>query len=415
MSRFRECPPVVVDVDATVGIEAAPLVQQADPAANTLVGSPDRYSPIGALAQLKKTPQQLQSLLEDGHGSPACPRTRLAVHNFYEQQNELIDQLLETQAIHRGQYTNDGELEDAQVRRAMNASFASNCVLLAVRLGIAFISGSLSLLVATLDAVLDVVSSAIMYYTSWQAKRENKYKASRRGALGVWVVWYPVGKERMEPLGIIVFSVIMGTAAFTAIMESVKSLVSSHEEGTKDMPMMGWVVGGTVGVVVMKLCLFLYCRNSRNPAVQAFALDHLNDVLVNAVGLGGALLGAHVADYLDAVVAITLSLWMVWAWGQQARQHILNLVGRAPPPSLLQKMTYLTYYHDPRITHIDTVRAFSFGHKYIAEVDIVLPEDMPLGEAHDIGESLQFKLEMLPEVARAYVHLDHEYAHIPEH
>lgn len=38
----------------------------------------------------------------------------------------------------------------------------------------------------------------------------------------------------------------------------------------------------------MKLALFLYCRGSGSPAVQAFALDHLNDVVVNGVGLGGA-------------------------------------------------------------------------------------------------------------------------------
>jgi hypothetical protein len=49
--------------------------------------------------------------------------------------------------------------EEAQVRRALNLSFASNLVLLVVRVAIAAISGSLSLVVATLDAVLDVVSS----------------------------------------------------------------------------------------------------------------------------------------------------------------------------------------------------------------------------------------------------------------
>lgn len=45
------------------------------------------------------------------------------------------------------------------MRRALNASFASNVVLLAVRVAIAAISGSLSLAVATLDAILDVISS----------------------------------------------------------------------------------------------------------------------------------------------------------------------------------------------------------------------------------------------------------------
>ena len=33
-------------------------------------------------------------------------------------------------------------------------------------------------------------------------------------------------------------------------------------------------------------------------------------------------------------------------------------------------------------------RAFTLGTTYIAEVDIVLPEDMPLKEAHDIGEGM---------------------------
>ena len=51
----------------------------------------------------------------------------------------------------------------------------------------------------------------------------------------------------------------------------------------------------------------------------------------------------------------------------------------------------------------------------MVEVDIVLPADMPLREAHDIGESLQMKLEKLEDVERAFVHLDYEYAHKPEH
>jgi divalent metal cation (Fe/Co/Zn/Cd) transporter len=44
-----------------------------------------------------------------------------------------------------------------------------------------------------------------------------------------------------------------------------------------------------------------------------------------------------------------------------------------------------------------------------------LPEDMLLKEAHNIGETLQNKLEALPEVERAYVHLDFECSHKPEH
>ncbi len=60
-------------------------------------------------------------------------------------------------------------------------------------------------------------------------------------------------------------------------------------------------------------------------------------------------------------------------------------------------------------------RGYYFGNRIIAEVDIVLPEDMMLKEAHDIGESLQIAIEGLEFVERAFVHLDYEWFHAPEH
>lgn len=32
-------------------------------------------------------------------------------------------------------------------------------------------------------------------------------------------------------------------------------------------------------------------------------------------------------------MAVALSLWVVWAWGQQAHEHILNLVRLVPTPA----------------------------------------------------------------------------------
>jgi divalent metal cation (Fe/Co/Zn/Cd) transporter len=40
---------------------------------------------------------------------------------------------------------------------------------------------------------------------------------------------------------------------------------------------------------------------------------------------------------------------------------------------------------------------------------------MRLREAHAIGESLQERIEKLPEVERAFVHVDFESTHKPEH
>jgi len=37
----------------------------------------------------------------------------------------------------------------------------------------------------------------------------------------------------------------------------------------------------------------------------------------------------------------------------------------------------------------------------------------PLWKAHDISQQLQDKIEVLPNVERAFVHVDHEYTHVP--
>ena len=49
-------------------------------------------------------------------------------------------------------------------------------VLLLVRVSIAAVSGSLSIIVTTLDAVLDVISGFIIWSTSLARRRKNKYR-----------------------------------------------------------------------------------------------------------------------------------------------------------------------------------------------------------------------------------------------
>lgn len=115
-------------------------------------------------------------------------------------------------------------------------------------------------------------------------------------------------------------------------------------------------------------------------------------------------------------MAIVLSVYVLVSWGYQGWEHILSLIGVAAPPDLVQKLTYLALRHRPdALLGVDTVRAYTMGEDYLVEVDIVLAPEMPLKLAHDIGEELQFKLESLPEVGRAFVHLDYETMHRPEH
>ena len=50
---------------------------------------------------------------------------------------------------------------------------------------------------------------------------------------------------------------------------------------------------------------------------------------------------------------------------------------------------------------------------FFVELDVVMNADTPLWKAHDIAERLQDKIEALPGVERAFVHVDHETSHAP--
>ena len=113
--------------------------------------------------------------------------------------------------------------------------------------------------------------------------------------------------------------------------------------------------------------------------------------------------------------AIIIGVVIFAAWAKVVYTQSLLLVGVAADQEMRGLITYISMTHSDRITHIDTVRAYHAGPRIIVEVDIVMPEDAMLRETHDVAESLQIKLEALPDVERAYVHVDYEVEHKPEH
>ena len=98
---------------------------------------------------------------------------------------------------------------------------------------------------------------------------------------------------------------------------------------------------------------------------------------------------------------LQIAVYTVVTWSKVGMQNVHSLIGRTAPSDYLVKLTCLIWNHHEEIKPNDTVRAYTFGSFYFVEVDIV-----PLSQAHDIGETLQEKLEKLPEVERAFVQVE---------
>ncbi|XP_017642774.1 metal tolerance protein 11 isoform X1 [Gossypium arboreum] len=329
------------------------------------------------------------------------------VAEYYQQQVEMLEGFNEMDALaERGFIPRMSKEERERLARsetlAIRISNVANMVLFAAKVYASVRSGSLAIIASTLDSLLDLLSGFILWFTAFSMSTPNPYQ-------------YPIGKKRMQPLGILVFASVMATLGLQIILESVRTMVSDDDEFNLTNEQERWVVGIMLGVTLVKLFLVFYCRTFTNEIVKAYAQDHFFDVITNIIGLVAVLLANYIDDWMDPVGAIILALYTIRTWSMTVLENVNSLVGKSAAPEYLQKLTYLCWNHHKAIRHIDTVRAYTFGSHYFVEVDIVLPANMALQEAHDIGESLQEKLELLPEIERAFVHLDYEFSHKPEH
>ncbi|KAG6763888.1 hypothetical protein POTOM_031334 [Populus tomentosa] len=372
--------------------------------------------------QLSMDKFQLPERRMDNHFGFGCLlktlRRQKRISEYYRRQEKLVGGFHEVDSfielgILPGSLSEDEMKQLARNERgAIYASNVANLVLFLAKVYASIESRSLAVIASTLDSFLDLLSGFILWFTAHTMRKPNQFQ-------------YPIGKQRMQPVvglipsadrevGIVIFASVMATLGLQILFESGRELIT-RAQPERDPDKEKWMIGIMVSATVVKFVLTVYCRRFSNEIVRAYAQDHFFDVITNSIGLGTAVLAIKFYWWIDPIGAILIALYTMGNWAKTVVENVWSLIGRTAPPEYLAKLTYLIWNHHKDIKHIETVRAYTFGCQYFVEVHIVLPQDMSLDQAHDIGETLEEKLEQLPEVERAFVHVDFDTTHHLEH
>ena len=324
------------------------------------------------------------------------------LQGFYEAQNEKIERLLKPVDEHVRQARETSTANHLRYQIAVYGSFAANVVLAILQVYGAVASGSLSLFTTMADAIFDPASNLTLLLCN---KAVSKVDPRR----------FPAGKARIETAGNIVFCFLMTAVSFILIAFSLRDLVGGRPSQTNPFHLAS-VIAVSLAFVT-KLALFLYCWALRNQYSQIRILweDHRNDLLINGFGILTSVGGSKIRWWIDPMGAIILSFLIAVLWLRTAYNEFQLLIGVTADTETQQLITYISMTHSPHVTAIDTVRAWHSGPRLVVEVDVVMDPEETLRETHDIAEGLQMKLESLPDVERAYVHVDYETTHKPEH
>ena len=299
----------------------------------------------------------------------------------------------------------NGGLEDHEsgsrvVTIAIYINLAANFILLIGKIAVIVLTSSLSVLASLVDAALDFLSTAIVWTTTKLISRQDQHA-------------YPVGRRRLEPIGVLVFSVVMITSFFQVFLQCFNRL-TGPDHSTVQLGLPAIIIMAMT--VFIKLACWFWSRLIKNSSVQALAQDAMTDVVFNIFSIIFPLIGYYASLWwLDATGGLLLSLYVILNWSRTSSTHIRNLTGAAASPADRNILLYLTMRFAKTIKSIQGLQAYHAGDKLNVEVDVVLDEGMTLRDSHDLGESLQYVLESVPSVDRAFVHLDYAGWNLPTH
>jgi cation diffusion facilitator family transporter len=308
----------------------------------------------------------------------------------------------------------DAEKHSGVVMLAIYVNFAVNVVLLAGKVVVAVLTNSLSVLASLVDSVLDFLSTLIIWLsTRLVDQRDWRTKID-----------YPVGRSRLEPIGVLVFSILIIVSFLKVGNEALERLIDGFGlwpgRGTGQTPDI--VEIGVPAFIIMSLTVvvkvfcYLWCRTIKSSAIQALAQDSLTDIVFNLFSMifpvAGHWMGAW---WMDSLGALFLSCYIVYSWGHTALEHIGNLTGSAASPEERQTILYLCMRFSETIKQVTTLNAYHIGDRIMVEVDVILTDGLSLRDSHDLGEALQYALETLPFVERAFVHLDYRLGNFTGH
>ncbi|KAH7137281.1 hypothetical protein B0J13DRAFT_639628 [Dactylonectria estremocensis] len=292
--------------------------------------------------------------------------------------------------------------DDPVVTLAIWVNFIANGILLAGKLAVIMSVPSMSVLASLVDAVLDFLSTVIVWITTRLISASQSDQHS-----------YPVGRRKLEPLGVLVFSIIMITSFCQVGLECIQRLMSP-EHAILELGLPAIII--MITTIIIKGGCWVWCRLVRNSSVQALAEDAKTDVIFNAGSILFPILGFYGRIWwLDAFGGLFLSLVVIFNWSHTSAHHVRNLSGFSAQPDERNLLLYLTMRFATAIRQIQNLRAYHAGDKLFVEVDIVLSAATPLKDSHDLSEVLTYFLESVPIVDRAFVHVDYTSYNAPTH
>ncbi|PRB80045.1 cation diffusion facilitator family transporter [Pseudomonas sp. MYb185] len=277
------------------------------------------------------------------------------------------------------------------LRLATYASVTVAVILITLKAVVWFMSGSVSLLASLIDSLMDGGASLInlfaVSYALTPADRGHRF-----------------GHGKAEALAGLAQSAFIAGSAVLVLLQGIDHLLHPRP-----------VEAAWYGVAVMLLSIvatLLLLRFQRyviqrtgSTAIRADALHYRSDLLMNASIIVALILAWYGLPGADALFGIGVALFIGFGALQIGRDAIQILMDHELPDEVRKEALELARAV-PGVIDVHDLRTRQSGQQWFMQLHLELPGELPLTEAHELGEQVRHAIQRRFTQAEVLVHKD---------
>lgn len=171
-----------------------------------------------------------------------------------------------------------------------------------------------------------------------------------------------------------------------------------------------WLIIVCIATILTKLALYLYTikigHKYKNLLVEANAKDHRNDCAITAFNLLSAILSLFHVQYVDSIVGLGISLWIVYTGLVIFKESYDVLMDKAISTTTKDKVMDIINRHE-EVLKVNHFNATPVGYMYQISFTIFVDGNLSTFASHAIANSLEREIASeVPEIYLTVVHVN---------
>ena len=260
-----------------------------------------------------------------------------------------------------------------------------------VEVSIGLFVNSLAILSDGLHALLDVVSTVVLFF----AVRASIKPPDEE---------HTYGHEKFETIGGLIGGIVLIAVAFLIFYDAAIRLIMDTQIHT-GLEFVGFIaIGYAIFIASLRVTVFKKTEHIQSPSMKVGFYDAVSDLsstLLALLGFGLATLGFN---YGDALASIFLGAMLSYLSVKLVRYSVMELSDTASK-ELVQKTRKVILSHEG-IVKIENLKVRNVSSKIFIDASVQVPSHMPLEEAHSLVSAIEANLKQALGNVDATIHIE---------